>query len=197
LDNEDDNDKTLDFHTPIPSNPERRAGPSFELGLVTEVSETTLDAGRRTPPPPDPSLPSSSDKDDTMAAQPTVTLKNTAKVNPPRDLNGDVANTNNFIQEVKLYKRLKPDDFSDFDGWLYWALSYMRGSKFVEAWATAVMDEMDKTVPDPASEYYVADWDTFILKVKNVFRDPDESGTAREELKGLRQKDNKTVDCHD
>jgi hypothetical protein len=193
-DDEDDNGETLDFHTPAPPGPERRAGPSFELGLTTEASETTLDTGRRTPPPPDPSLPSSSDEDDTMAAQPTVALKNTSKVNPPRDFDGDVANTNNFIREVKLYKRLKPDDFSDDDGWLYWALSYMRGSKFVEAWAAAVMDENDKTNPDPASEYFIADWDAFIAKVKNVFGDPDEAGTAREDLKGLRQKDNETVD---
>jgi hypothetical protein len=128
-----------------------------------------------------------------MVAQPTVALKNTAKVNPPRDFNGDVTNTNNFLREVKLYKRLKPDDFSDFDGWLFWALSYMRGSKFVQAWATAVMDEMDKATPDPASEYYVADWNAFLQKVKNVFGDPDESGIAREELKGLHQKGNKTV----
>jgi hypothetical protein len=133
-DNEDDNGETLDFHTPAPPGPERRAGPSFELGLTTEASETTLNAGRQTPPPPDPSLPPSSDEDDTMATQPTVALKNTAKVNPPHDFNGDVANTNNFIREVKLYKRLKPDDFSDDDGWLYWALSYMRGSKFVPNW---------------------------------------------------------------
>jgi hypothetical protein len=152
-DDEDDNGETLDFHTPAPPNPERRADPSFELGLTTEASETTLDAGCRTPPPPDPSLPSSSDEDDIMAAQPAITLKNTAKVNAPRDFNGEVANTNNFIREVKLYKKLKPDDFSDFDGWLFWALSYMRGSKFVEAWSAAVMDEMDKATPDPTSEY--------------------------------------------
>jgi hypothetical protein len=99
---EDNEEETLEFHTPTPLDPVRQANPSFELGLTTEASETTLDTGRRTPPPPDPPLPSS-DEDDTMAAQPTVTLKNTAKVNPPHDFNGDVANTNNFIQEVKLY----------------------------------------------------------------------------------------------
>ena len=70
----------------------------------------------------------------------------------------------------------------------------MRGSKFVKAWAAAVMDELDKATPDPASDYHVADWAGFIGKLKGVFRDPDEKGTAREELKGLCQKDNKTID---
>ena len=70
----------------------------------------------------------------------------------------------------------------------------MRGSKFVEAWAAAVMDELDKATPDLASDYHVADWAGFVAKVKSVFGDPDEKGTAREELKGLRQKDNETID---
>ena len=128
-----------------------------------------------------------------MANQ-AITLKNTGKVNAPRDFDGDAKNTNVFIRELKLYKRLKPDDFNNEKSWIFWALSYMRGSKFVEAWAAAVMDELDKATADPASDYYVADWAGFIGKLKGMFGDPDEKGTAREELKGLRQKDNKTID---
>ena len=61
------------------------------------------------------------------------------------------------------------------------------------------MDELerDKT-GDPRgmvpSEFAVANWAAFIAKVEAIFGDPDPSGTARKEMRELKQADKETVE---
>ena len=82
-----------------------------------------------------------------------------------------------------------------------WAMMFMRGNTFVENWAELVQDTLDKAAdPDAAvsgpaqqSPYYVADWNTFLTKVKSVFGDKNKAATARNELQALKMSKDETV----
>lgn len=149
------------------------------------------------PPPRDPS--SEDDNDDTVDPplipppnMTSITLKNTAKVNAPRDFDGTPSKCDRFLRELKVYKRLKPNDFETEEEWIFWGLGYMRGSDFVEAWAASVIDAIDGV--HPASEFYYSTWSNFLQGVEDTFGDSGKAGTAREEMRTLKQKEGETVE---
>ena len=180
-----------------PSSPAQETAPEPEPPVEEPPEPVGVPPPAASPKPPSSHHSSSSSDNEpetATMAQNAVTLKNTAKVNPPREFDGTPSKCSRFIRELRMYKRLKPSDFDEDLEWIFWALSYMRGSDFVEAWAASIMDEMEKENPDDRSEFYMGSWKEFIEDLEKTFGDPDKEGTARDEMKELKQKEGETVE---
>jgi Retrotransposon gag protein len=104
------------------------------------------------------------------------------KVQKPEVYKGERgAAARTFLQSIRIYSELRPNDFPDDATKIRWVLSFLH-DKAAE-WAQPLVRDLsiDPTAPR------VTDWNTFETEFKTTFFDPDEQRTASFRLQHLRQ----------
>jgi Retrotransposon gag protein len=106
----------------------------------------------------------------------TITAMREVKIRAPSDFTRDRTKTKKFLQEIELYIRANPDTYSDDKKKCILALSFMTGGT-AAAWAQNHVDQNTN----------LGTWVDLKAAITKAFSPIDDAGTARTELKELRQ----------
>ena len=110
-----------------------------------------------------------------------------AKLNMPKEFNGDRKMFEDFYNTVELYLHVNQNIYKDEDK-ISFVLSLMTEGD-ARTWRSQFQANARKTTP-----YTLGTWDEFMKNLNSAFESFDAPGDALEELKLLRRKDNHIED---